>query len=887
MTSPQRVPEPTTIVASTGDVYTWGHGWVSEPSTRNNTLLPWVDRSFIKHKIKSVSGAFDVVAVLTDPGEVLVWGLDGVTLDSVASTLRVVRVSCGGEFLALLTDAHEIWMCGDNTFGQLGHSDVNFQATPRQANGLAGKRVSMVACGYSHTAALTAAGDLYTWGRGIEGQLGHGKTKLEMTARFVRELMEQPVKAVACGANHTAAILLSGRILTWGEGSLGQLGHGIRVTSQLLPKQVEVKDGKVDVPLAGVAAGWGHTVVLSEDGRVWTWGFGKSGQLGTGEAGFSYLPQLVSALSGVPIKTVVCGSHFTVAAEENGNMYSWGSGEEGRLGLGDAQNRSAPTPITTIQDLGVNMFAFSDSRCLCVVPTRLTEIVPSKGPVTGGTQIELRGVGIYDCWIMVQFRNPPSKHKVVRGKYLAKKGAVRVDVPELDHIPRSGCVSVEVTLDDGATYTANGLTFAIYPPPKLTSITPRYRPLKGTVPLTLTGDGFTKHPEATIRLELVGGEPDPMDDLVVPAVFKSAGKGSYLCNSPEVSKAGDYVVELSFNGQNYTEDGNVVTYYADPSVSAVSPTCGVCNRPTELLIQGSGFVDFDGACRVRFATVEKQTLVKGKVLSPTQISVIAPVSSPGPCNIEVALNGINFTESGMRYIYYDEVKLSALSPGLGPASGGTEVALTGTGFVKVSSIKLSVLPSSHVDPPTTPATTGKPDAKAEAAKAEAAAAAAAALAERGPPQPIYVSGAVGATGNEIIFTIPPKQEFAPNNTALIALSLDGTNYFEDTLDFTYYNEPSYNDVKPNKLPAGKEASATIGGTGIFNSPAAKVLITGAPGGDLTVPGNYNEIKGGAEIQFTVPVAAVEAAGEIQVSVSMNGQQFSEKKSSITVVAGKK
>ena len=82
------------------------------------------------------------------------------------------------------------------------------------------------ACGELHTALLAGAGEVYTFGCGEFGVLGHGSEERALLPRRVEALVGEPLVAVACGWRHTAALSAHSQLYTWGHGGAGQLGHG-------------------------------------------------------------------------------------------------------------------------------------------------------------------------------------------------------------------------------------------------------------------------------------------------------------------------------------------------------------------------------------------------------------------------------------------------------------------------------------------------------------------------------------------------------------------------------------------------------------------------------------------------------------------------------------
>lgn len=104
--------------------------------------------------------------------------------------------------------------------GRLGHGDNGGkyrQYVPRIVQSLTGSVVTQVACGSYHTAAVCANGDLYTWGGGMYGKLGHGNESGHSTPKKVEGLSGFPVAQIACGSRHTAVVACNGQLYTWGD----------------------------------------------------------------------------------------------------------------------------------------------------------------------------------------------------------------------------------------------------------------------------------------------------------------------------------------------------------------------------------------------------------------------------------------------------------------------------------------------------------------------------------------------------------------------------------------------------------------------------------------------------------------------------------------------
>ena len=142
----------------------------------------------------------------------------------------VVRVASGNSHVQALTDGGECFAWGDGRSQQLGYvmARSNNQPTPQLVDTLtktAKGGVATIACGQSHSLALDLDGNLHAWGAGGTGQLGTGKSRpYEGLPKMVS--FKYPLRQIACGDMHSAAIDDRGRVFTWGNGDAGQLGHG-------------------------------------------------------------------------------------------------------------------------------------------------------------------------------------------------------------------------------------------------------------------------------------------------------------------------------------------------------------------------------------------------------------------------------------------------------------------------------------------------------------------------------------------------------------------------------------------------------------------------------------------------------------------------------------
>ncbi|XP_063216868.1 uncharacterized protein LOC134527844 isoform X2 [Bacillus rossius redtenbacheri] len=179
--------------------------------------------------------------------------------------------------------------------------------------------VLSISCGRLHTVALTDNG-VFTWGSSQYGQLGVGRTGRSSRPRLVEALCRERVVAVATGQYHSLALTGDGRVYSWGWGVHGQLGHG-SVEDLHVPALVRALSGKVVVQVCG---GYAHSLALTADGRVFSFGSSMFGQLGHGCTGKSSVPVQVAALP-EGIRNIATSYFHNLAVSVSNKLYVWGS----------------------------------------------------------------------------------------------------------------------------------------------------------------------------------------------------------------------------------------------------------------------------------------------------------------------------------------------------------------------------------------------------------------------------------------------------------------------------------------------------------------------------------------------------------------------------------
>ena len=255
--------------------------------------------------------------------------------------------------------------------GQLGHGDGHLNhilSTFTKVVGLEGHSISQVSCGDLHTVVLTFDGCVYTFGSNEEGQLGHPMESQRTPQKVTGCLESEKVVFVASNAYYTACITEDGDTFTWGDGEHGQLGHGDN-KNQSSPKIVAGLAGK---HAKQVACGESHTIVCTEDGRVYSFGDAAHGQLGHGNSETALTPILIqqAQLEGKCVVQVACGSVHSMALTSDGRLYTWGNGEDGRLGHGSELSTCVPSIVESLMDYKVINIACNHEHSAALVDSK-------------------------------------------------------------------------------------------------------------------------------------------------------------------------------------------------------------------------------------------------------------------------------------------------------------------------------------------------------------------------------------------------------------------------------------------------------------------------------------------------------------------------------------
>ncbi|XP_071595328.1 RCC1 and BTB domain-containing protein 2 isoform X4 [Heliangelus exortis] len=248
--------------------------------------------------------------------------------------LKLIRQACvfgsAGNEVLYATENDEVFVLGMNCSGCLGTGDMQSTIEPRRLDSLCGKKIACLSYGSGpHVVLATEEGEVYTWGHNAYSQLGNGTTNHGfIPCQVSTNLVNKKVIEVACGSHHSMVLTSDGEVYTWGYNNSGQVGSG-STANQPIPRRVtSCLQNKIVV---NIACGQMCSMAVVENGEVYVWGYNGNGQLGLGSSGNQPTPCRIAALQGIRVQRVACGYAHTLVLTDEGQIYAWGANSYGQL----------------------------------------------------------------------------------------------------------------------------------------------------------------------------------------------------------------------------------------------------------------------------------------------------------------------------------------------------------------------------------------------------------------------------------------------------------------------------------------------------------------------------------------------------------------------------
>ncbi|KAF3628628.1 putative methyltransferase PMT26-like [Capsicum annuum] len=265
------------------------------------------------------------------------------------------QIACGGAHTLFLTENGRVYASGLNDYGQLGVSDDRDYIT--EPLGVAGlpKEIVEVSAGYHHSSAITEAATVLSIPNKVECLNG------------------VTIKTISLGFEHSIAVTDKGETLSWGGGQSGRLGHGhqsgifglLKSDSEYTPRLIKELEG-LKVLLSAMSSRFNYRLISSGcqeflvDASYLLVHFDisscvnrlrmrllecciLSASAGYSEASNNSLPSMVD---GLPYsEKAACGGYHTCVITDGGELYVWGTNENGCLGIGSTDVAHSPLRV--------------------------------------------------------------------------------------------------------------------------------------------------------------------------------------------------------------------------------------------------------------------------------------------------------------------------------------------------------------------------------------------------------------------------------------------------------------------------------------------------------------------------------------------------------------
>ncbi|RNF06871.1 regulator of chromosome condensation [Trypanosoma rangeli] len=290
----------------------------------------------------------------------------GIPHGDVPPALRVIDLNngllgaaLGQDFSLLLTRRGSCYTMGVGGCGQLGFDTRNIKEftsdkvpVVRHATRVSyffRTTIAQVSAGVSFAMALSDSQRVFAWGSNTYGQCGLGvcpkQYRIISEPREITWLADKLIIQVACGCFFGMALAITGEVYTWG--AIECCGNGLQPLPSIVPASLIISSvgpetmASVLLPvkvsslfgIVSVAAGSSHAVALNALGEIFTWGIGRCGCLGLGTIEDHYVPSKVKVSMRAHFARIGCGPFSSFGLTDEGKMYVWGANDRRQLSV--------------------------------------------------------------------------------------------------------------------------------------------------------------------------------------------------------------------------------------------------------------------------------------------------------------------------------------------------------------------------------------------------------------------------------------------------------------------------------------------------------------------------------------------------------------------------
>lgn len=249
---------------------------------------------------------------------------------------QVEMISCGARHTMVLDSNHHVWVIGSNSEGELGF--LKRTRPQEQFTKLSSKEFNSVHCGEEFSVLLDMEGNLYSCGSNKFGKLGKNISD-DFVDNIEEKLKNIPkIKQLSCGEDHVLCLDYDGNVWSFGCGINGRLGHG-DCNFRRSPQKIR----SFNENILKVVCGGKYSICIDTQNSIWCFGTNYCGQLGLGDYLIRILPERNEMLQ--DIVDVSCGTLHTIAVNSLGIIWGFGCNEDGQLGFVEHNNIYSPAEL--------------------------------------------------------------------------------------------------------------------------------------------------------------------------------------------------------------------------------------------------------------------------------------------------------------------------------------------------------------------------------------------------------------------------------------------------------------------------------------------------------------------------------------------------------------
>jgi hypothetical protein len=258
------------------------------------------------------------------------------------SKKQIDSFAAGENHFYAISKTGKIYCSGNNKNGELGNgTEEDILENFKENSLLSALKLTKIRCGSSHSLALNEGGEVYGWGKNEFGQTGNKSYLKQLSPNKVQGISQKVIQ-ISCGLNHSMALTENGFVYSWGQNDCGQLGFN-NIKSSNEAKLLSVEESKIKLKFLQIACGERHSLLLSTNKKVYAFGSNEFGQLG--RSGKLFVPLRIDCEPELNFTEIA--SHFSCnfsAALQDGHtgenvVYTWGKCLERELARPTISNK--------------------------------------------------------------------------------------------------------------------------------------------------------------------------------------------------------------------------------------------------------------------------------------------------------------------------------------------------------------------------------------------------------------------------------------------------------------------------------------------------------------------------------------------------------------------